>query len=415
MAIDFNPMTDIDCDDPFSLYRRLRDEAPVHWSAEADMFCVSRYSDVLNMLRDDELFSSSGTLTVLLRNVEVPINFQYGLKLLRFLLKTRISPFKIARTGNLITMDRPRHDVLRKIVGRGFTPRRIADWEPRIRELVDEQLVDLHNGERFDVVSDFATPLPTTIIAEMLGIEPSRRDDFKRWSRSIIEIASGLSDIRNSDVMEHLGELFAYLQRIIRARREQPRDDLISVLVDPRQEGVLDDELEVIQFVVLLLVAGNETTTNLIGNAVHALIDRPDQIELLIREPERIDNLVEEAVRFDAPLQFLFRSATRDTEIAGVKIPKGSIVAAMVSSANRDERRFEDPDRFDMTRDTSGHLGFGFGIHFCLGAALARLESRVALGALLPQLQGFVRVEKQPKRLETFLLRGRARLELEAA
>ncbi len=229
-----------------------------------------------------------------------------------------------------------------------------------------------------------------------------------------MENASGLSDIRESDVMENLTGLFTYMQGIIRARHKQPRDDLISVLVDPRQEGVLD-ELDVIQFVVLLLVAGNETTTNLIGNAVHALIDRPDQIELLVREPERIENLVEEAVRFDDPLQFLFRSATRDTELAGVKIPKGSIVAAMVSSANRDERRFEDPDRFDITRDTSGHLGFGFGIHFCLGAALARLESRVALGALLPELKGFVRVEKQPERLETFLLRGRARLELEAA
>ncbi len=274
MAIDFNPMSDINCEDPFSLFRRLRDEAPVHWSAEDEMFCVSRYSDVMHVLKEDELFSSSGTLTVLLRSVEVPINLKYGLKLLRFLLRTRISPFRIAKAGNLITMDRPRHDVLRKIVGRGIPPRRIANWEPRIRDIVDEQLVDLRNGERFDVVRDLANP------------------------------------------------------------------------------------------------------------ADHD--------------------------------QYLFRAATRDTEIAGVKIPKDSVVAAMVSSANRDERYFEDPDRFDLDRDTSGHLGFGVGIHFCLGAALARLESRVALGALLPRLQGFVRVEKRPERLASFLVRGRARLELEA-
>ncbi len=413
MALDFNPMKDIACDDPFPVYRRLRDEAPVHWSAEAEMFCVSRYSDVLRVLKEDDLFSSSGTQTVFLRNVEVPINPGYALKLLRFLLKTRINPFRIAKAGNLMTMDRPRHDVLRKIVGRGFTPRRIEEWEPRIRELVDERIADLLNGERFDVVRDLATPIPTTIIAEMLGIEANRRDDFKRWSRSIIANASGLADIRDSDVMQHLTEMFLYLQRIIRVRRNQPQDDLISVLVDPSQDGVLD-ELDVVQFVVLLLVAGNETTTNLIGNAVDALLDRPDQIDLLLREPGRIDNLVEEAVRFDGPLQFLFRAATHDTKLANVKIPKGSIVAAMISSANRDERRFEDPDRFDITRDTGGHLGFGFGIHFCLGAALARLESRVALGALLPELRGFVRVEKKAEQLETFLLRGRARLELEA-
>lgn len=414
MANDFNPILDINCDDPYSVYRRLRDEAPVQWSAEAEMFCVSRYADVLDVLKDAQLFSSSGTQSVVLRNIEVPINLSFALKLLRFVLKTRINPFRIAQAGNLITMDPPRHDVLRKIVARGFTPRRIAEWEPRIRDLVEERLVDLRNGERFDVVSDLATPLPATVIAEMLGIEPSRREDFKRWSRLIIDTGTGVTDIRESDVTENLTELYSYLQRIIRARRQQPRDDLISTLVDPSQDGVLD-ELDVVQFVVLLLVAGNETTTNLIGNAVHALMDRPDQIELLVREPERIDNLVEEAVRFEGPLQVLFRAATRDTEIAGVPIAKGSIIAAMVGSANRDERRFEDPDRFDIRRDASGHLGFGYGVHFCLGAALARLQSRVALGALLPELHRFVQVEKRPEWLESFLVRGRVRLELEAA
>ncbi|MGE4606073.1 MAG: cytochrome P450, partial [Myxococcota bacterium] len=288
MANDFNPILDINCDDPYSVYRRLRDEAPVQWSAEAEMFCVSRYADVLDVLKDAQLFSSSGTQSVVLRNIEVPINLSFALKLFRFVLKTRINPFRIAQAGNLITMDPPRHDVLRKIVARGFTPRRIAEWEPRIRDLVEERLVDLRNGERFDVVSDLATPLPTTVIAEMLGFEPDRRDDFKRWSRLIIDTGTGVTDIRESDVTENLAELYSYLKRIIRARRQQPRDDLISTLVDPSQDGVLD-ELDVVQFVVLLLVAGNETTTNLIGNAVHALMDRPDQIELLVREPERID------------------------------------------------------------------------------------------------------------------------------
>lgn len=413
MTLEFNP-TKLG-DDPFAQYRQLRDEAPVYWSEAAEMFCVSRYDDVLTVLKDDASFSSSGTLTVLLRSIEVPINFSYALKLMHFLIKTRVNPFRVARAGNLITMDRPRHDVLRKIVGRGFTPRRIDAWEPRIAQIVDERMADLRNGERFDVIGDFAGPLPTLIIAEMLGIEPQRRDDFRRWSRSIIEVVSGAVDPRTSAAMDNMADLYSYLRGIIRARRADPQDDLISVLVDPTQDGVLDDEVELIQFIVLLLVAGNETTTNLIGNAVDTLMDRPDQIELLRRDPTLIDNLVEEAVRYEGPLQMLFRSAARDTEIAGVRIPKGAIVTPLLGSANRDEHRFEDPDRFDLTRDASGHLGFGFGVHFCLGAALARLESRVALSALLPELSGYVRAEKQPEMLNAFFLRGRTGLEIEPA
>jgi cytochrome P450 len=174
------------------------------------------------------------------------------------------------------------------------------------------------------------------------------------------------------------------------------------------------DELDMVQFAVLLLVAGNETTTNLIGNATLALLENPDALELVAREPERVPALVEEALRFDSPIQMVFRTVTADTELAGTRIPRGAVVAALLGSANRDERAFPEPDRFDVTRDTRGHLAFGFGPHFCLGAALARLEARVALEALVPELVHCKRVGERNARIDSFLVRGRAHLDIVA-
>jgi cytochrome P450 len=413
MPIRFDPFTDLSRDDPAALYRELRDEAPVHWSPEGQVYCISRYDDVLAALKDVRTFSSSAMQTVLLRGIEVPITPRYALILFRFFLKTRMNPLRIPKAGNLISLDPPRHDTMRKIVARGFTPRSIAAWEERTRTIVADAISAIEAKTRFDVVQDLAIPLPTTIIAEMLGIEPSLRNDFKRWSDVIITVASGsgVDDLLNSGAVESLGELYAYLRERVRERRRSPEDDLISLLVDPKQDGVLD-EFEVVQFVVLLLVAGNETTTNLIGNAVHALLDRPDQVEIVRGEPAYIQALVEEAVRFDSPLPMVFRTATRDVAMAGTTIPRGAEVACLLASANRDERRFEDPDRFDVMRETTGHLGFGFGAHFCLGASLARLEASVALEAILPLLSSFERSTSEPELIPSFFVRGRVSLEL---
>jgi cytochrome P450 len=315
----------------------------------------------------------------------------------------------------LIGADGARHDQLRGIVNRGFTPSRIAAWEPRVRSIVGAQLRKLEWGEPFDVIDDLAIPLPVTIIAEILGVDAARRADFKRWSNSLVTFISGAARENPTDegAFQDISDLFLFLRHIVRERRRQPGEDLVSVLVDPARDGVLD-ELDMVMFVVLLLVAGNETTTNLIGNAALALLEHPDALERVAREPERVPALVEETLRFDPPIQMVFRTVTADTELAGTRLPRGAVVAALLGSANRDERVFPEPDRFDVAREPRGHVAFGFGPHFCLGAALARLETRVALEALVPALARCKRIGERHARIDSFLVRGRAHLDVVA-
>jgi cytochrome P450 len=343
----------------------------------------------------------------------MPITPRYAKALLLFLFRIRLNPLSVLKVGNLISLDGKRHAELRKIVGRGFTPRSIAAWQPRIESIVEEHVARMRKRSEIDVVEDLAVPLPTIIIAEMLGVDADRRDDFKNWSSGIIDVASGAAkeNVLDSGVLDDIGGLFLYLRRVIKERRKEPRDDLISALVDPRQDAVLG-ELDVIQFVILLLVAGNETTTNLIGNAVNALIDHPDQLDRVLQDPSLIPGLVEEALRFEPPLTVVFRNTTRDVEMAGVTLPKGRNVALLMASANRDERQFENPELFDVGRDASGHLGFGFGVHFCLGSSLARLQARAALTALVPELREFRSRGKPSELIDSFLVRGRTSLEL---
>jgi cytochrome P450 len=226
-------------------------------------------------------------------------------------------------------------------------------------------------------------------------------------------MASGAAkeNVLESGVLDDISELFLFMREVIRDRRKTPRDDLISLLVDPKQKDVLG-ELDVIQFVLLLLVAGNETTTNLIGNAANALLDHPSQLDRVIDDPSLIPKVIEETLRFEPPLTVGFRNTTRDVEIGGVSIPKGRNVAFLIGSANRDERRFEEPDRFDIERDASGHVGFGFGAHFCLGSSFARLQARTALTALIPELRNVRRTGPPSSFIDSFLVRGRQSLEL---
>lgn len=413
MPIAFEPLAP-DCrEDPYPLYRELREREPVHWAPGAGMFCLSRHADVRAALEDAETFSSSAMNSVL--TDMAPLRPRFLLGLLGFLFRTRVNPFEMQRRGSMIAMDAPRHDVMRRIVNRGFVPRRIAAWESRARELAVGSLAGLRAGRPFDVIGELAIPLPVTIIAEMLGIEASRRHDFKRWSDVIIHVASGAARGSSSQVgrlVPVFTELFTYLQEQVRRRQASPADDLISVIVDPQREDALD-ELDAIQFVVLLLLAGNETTTNLIGNAVHALLDRPEILARMSERPQDVPAVVEEALRFDPPIQMVFRETTRDVRLHGTRIPAGSVVALLLGSANHDERVFGDPERFDPDRDTRAHLGFGFGSHFCLGSALARLEARVALEALAPELVRCKRVGEAPELVDSFLVRGRARLDVE--
>jgi len=418
MPLTFDPLSPPD--DPYPLYRRLRDEAPVHHSKARGVWSVTRFDDVMEVLKRPEVFSSRAMFTMLLAGGSEKLP-PLSLGFLRFfwnmLFKVRLNPLEFRTARNLIVEDGERHASMRAVVNRGFTPRRIASWEGRIRELVEECSAPLRGGRGFDVMRDLAVPVPTTIIAEMLGVPRDRLSDFKRWSDMVISVATGPARQRPFErpYADSLIELLCYMRDLARERRRSPRDDLISTIVAEQEGETALTDREVVQFVVLLLVAGNETTTNLVGNIVNALLDHPAEAEKVAADPGLVPALVEEGLRYDTPVQVVFRTTTEEVEIRGVRIPKGEFVGVFLGSANRDERRFPDPDRFDVTRRPQGFPSFGFGHHFCLGASLARLEAKLMLEALVPELPGWARAEPRVERIDSFLVRGPKRLPLRPA
>jgi cytochrome P450 len=406
-------------DDPYPIYRRLRDEAPVHYSEERRVWSVTRFDDVMHVLKSPEIFSSRAMFTMLMAggSENIRITWQTIPFLWKMIWKLRMNPLEFASARNLIAEDGERHSSMRAIVNRGFTPRQIAAWEPRVRALVEQFAAPMRRGEPFDLIADLAMPVPVTIIAEMLGVPTTRLPDFKRWSDAVIATVTGPEREhrfarRNR---EPFIELISAIQAFARERRAHPRDDLLSAILSEQDGEVALTDREVVQFVILLLVAGNETTTNLIGNVTHALFEHPDVLREVAADPSRAPALVEEGLRFDSPVQVVFRTTTADTEIRGVRIPKGEYVGVFLGSANRDERHFPDPDRLDLDRDLTGFPGFGFGKHFCLGASLARLEARVAFETLVPELLKLERAERTLARIDSFLIRGPKRLPLQRA
>lgn len=406
MSLVFEPLSTDHGSDPYPIYGQLRENAPLHVSHESGTYCLSRYEDVAFALRNPLLFSSSGMESVLFGDDAKRPGLRDLLAIGRFMLRARVNPFTDRRPPNLITEDPPVHDEMRAIVNRGFTPRRISDLEPRMREIVDRCMQRHQREESFDVIRDLAIPLPVTVIAEMLGIEAERQLDFKRWSDAILSASSGGNRGGGLRAMlGPLGEMRGYLRHVVRERRERPADDLISVVVDPSHSETLGDN-EVFGFIALLLIAGNETTTNLIGNTTLALLSHPEELAKVQADPSLVPSMLEETLRWDAPVQMLFRCTTEDVEVPSGRIPAGHDVALLLASANRDPDAFEGPDRYDVTRDPRGHLGFGFGVHFCLGASLARLEGRVAMEALVPVLGAVTDALPKPEYVDSFVVRG---------
>ena len=414
MGLEYDPYSHRWQQDPFVVYRQLRNEDPVHYSPDSDCFTISRYDDVMRVLNDPEIFSSKTERQQRASFRGLGPIAKIG-ALFRAMHKMKAPIWQLGRSRMLIRESGEVHSMMRKIVNRGFTPRRIAAWDGRIRDLAQEGLGRLRANHEFDLMQELAIPLPVTVISEFLGVGAERQADFKRWSDEIIQGSTG-SGIDNfgGRTMDAMGELRRYLIPIVAERRKKPQDDLISLLITSRGKAALSD-FEIFLFVLLLLVAGNETTTNLLGNAVDALLDHPDQLELVNADPTLLPGLIEETLRYDGPVQFLNRQTLRATEVAGVSIPPGADVVVLLGSANRDERHFPDPDRFDIRRDTRGHVGFGFGAHFCLGAALARLEAKSALEVLIPELPLLTRSKPEVEFLDSYLIRGRARLELRRA
>lgn len=357
--------------DPYPVYRHLREADPLHHTSATDTYVLSRYDDVSWALSDTDLFSSDAMRGVLMGQ------------------PTGVGDERLPRetaTGNLVSIDPPGHTELRRIVSRGFTPKHITAWRPRISELATEMLAGMSHGS-IDVIEQLAIPLPVRVVAEMLGADADRATDFRRWADATTRAMSGSG--RGGFDEEAMGAVLAMAEHLgaeIDERQRVPRDDLLTTLVRAHGDDVLSRD-EAIGFAGLLLFAGTETTTNLIGNACWALLSHPEERQALVSDPTRLSNVLEETLRWESPVQYVFRRATRPFERHGIEVPADATVTLVLGAANRDPRHFgDDADQFRSDRSAGGHLGFGFGVHFCLGAALARQEATAAIEALLPWL-----------------------------
>jgi cytochrome P450 len=313
---------------------------------------------------------------------------------------------------SIVGCDGATHTRLRLIVNRGFTPKRIGCIEDRVREIARGFVSDLVNDGAGDLQAGLAVPLPTIAIAELLGVAPEQRDDFRRWSQYLVRaVFEPLNAAEQAEVAQGTVDMAEWLEGVIAARSGTGADDLISVLLQAEAEGgaLTPDELRV--FIITLLVAGSITTAYLIGTATHMLSADPALVAWVREDLSRVAAVVEETLRYDAPVQMMFRTATEDTDFAGTIIPAGATVAALLGAANRDERVFPEPDRFDPQRDPTEHLAFGHGVHFCLGAALARLEARVALEELLTSA-ATIEPAGTPEYVSSIVFRGPTRLPL---
>lgn len=363
-AVEFDPMSDVYFDDPSEVYRRLRDEAPVYFNEHYGFYALSRFDDVAAAHRDWQGFSSS-----------------YGVDLATLSKRSNYSSFKM-----IIMMDPPEHNRLRALVSRVFTPRAVADLEPMIREVVNGFLAPLEDREAFDVVADFSAPFPVEIISRMLGVPAERRQQIREWLDLSLHRERGQVDPTPEGVAAMI-ESVAYYHELIAEKRAQPADDMLSrltqVAVD-RGDGVETglDDAEIAGFAGLLGGAGAETVTKLIGNAA-VLFDRhPDQWQRILDDPAAIPAAVEEILRLLPPSQYQGRFSVEDRTFEGGTIPTGFPVLLVTGAATRDPRAFDRPDEFRIDRPPSVSLGFGHGVHSCLGAALARMESRIALEEL---------------------------------
>lgn len=352
--------------DPYAHYRQMRETDPVHWDAGRRSWLLFRYADIDTVLRDDASFS--------------------------------------ARQGyapSMLVTDPPEHTRLRSLVNKAFTARAVRDLAPRIQQIIDGLLDSVSGRDEMEAIAGFAYPLPITVIAELLGVDPDRRDFFREAS---VPLALALGPVRDPQLAQNaLGgrfELMTYFDELIQQRRAEPRDDLVSAMIQAEDRGDFFTHQELLGMMLLLLVGGHETTVNLIGNGLLALLRNPDQLETFRDNEGGERTAIDEMLRYDSPVQYSGRIAKKDAEVGGKTIRAGQTVRMIFGAANRDPEVFADPEALDVTRDPNEHMAFGYGTHFCLGAQLARLEGELALSTLVRR---FPRI-----RLATTNLRWRA-------
>lgn len=372
--------------DPYPFYHRLRAEDPVH-RTRLGYWVVTRYDDVVTVLRDPR-FGREGA-----EHAEA-----YG----------GGEDERVPRP--MVFRDPPAHTRLRALVSKAFTPRVVEGMRPHIQDIVDRLLDRVPGAATLDVIADLAYPLPVTVICELLGVPAADQGTIGQWSGDITKSLDALGLPSDREIVKRgraarraMGQYFLSL---VPERRKHPREDLLSRLIAAEEQGDRLSEGELLATCVLLFIAGHDTTANLIGNGLLALLRHPAELRRLRADPALIDGAIEEALRYESPVQRTVRVAQADVELGGKTIPKGALVVAAIGAANRDPARFPEPDRFDVGRRDNDHVAFGFGIHFCLGAPLARVEGQIALGTLLRRAPRLTLAAAAPAWRESSTLRG---------
>jgi cytochrome P450 len=380
---------------PYPLYARMREQPVI---AGPGLVAITRHRDIHALLRDQRISSdprkaAGGTA---IWTDDMPEGREIG-----------APPF--------IFLDPPDHTRIRSLIVKEFRPRVISRLQPRIVEVIDELLDEIGERKEVDFVAEFAMPLPITIICDLLGVPHEDVPRFQSWTRKIahaLDPGPTMTDEERVEGAVAVGDLFEYCRELADSRRKNPRDDYLSALVSAEEEGETLDEHDLLTSIGLLLVAGHETSVNLIANAMLALLRHPEEMEKLRRDPDLATAAVEETLRYDPPVHLRNRVALADIEVDGVTVPAGSNVSLLLASGSRDPQRFPDPDRFDLGRDSAGHFGFGGGPHFCVGAGLARLEATLALQALVVRLDRPRLVADPPPYRPNAALRGPERLDI---
>lgn len=378
-GVAYHPGSDEVLADPYDLYEQLRRKDPIHRMRLIDAWAISSYREVDAILRDHARFSNQGLPTD---------------------TYVRIGPL------GMLALDPPDHTRLRALVSRAFTPKSVAALQPKVEQIADDLLHAIEGQTRFDLMNTFAFPLPVIVIAQMLGVHTEDLDRFKAWSNLIsLSIEPILDDENIKRARQARVELEAYFEEIIAQRRRKPQTDLTSDLVAAEEAGDRLTHAELVTTLILLLVAGNETTRNLIGNGMLALLRNPDQFQRLRRQPDLLDLAIHEFLRYDPPVQMDRRIALEDVEIRNKRIRAGQPVISLIGAANRDPAVFSDPNTLDIGRKQTSHLSFGRGIHYCLGASLAVMEAKVAFAALLKRYAS-IQLSAEPVRRHQITLRG---------
>lgn len=407
MAVDYDPRRPEEIADPFPSFARLRAADPVHWSEILGGWVLTRYRDVRAVLFDRRL--SADRITPF--RDHLPRAQQVEVKDL------------LATLGLwAVFNDPPDHTRRRALLNKAFTPRAVAALRPTIEAIVERLIDGVAGRAEFDLIADFAYPLPATVIAGMIGVPAGDLDRFKRWSDDIATFVGSALATPDKRARAERGvrEMTEYFRAMAAEHRVRPSADILSGLIAAEEEGKKLSEDEIVASCILLLFAGHETTTNLIGNGVLALLRHPEELAALRARPELTASAVEEMLRYDGPTQAMTRIALEDLAFAGIEgeprqVRRGDRLFALLNAANRDPEIFAEPERFRVARDDSRHLSFGYGPHFCLGAPLARLEAQIGIGALLRRVPALALAEERPAWSDSFVLRGVRALRVSAA